>query len=599
MAQMLFFTRKLHSFAGRKLYLNLLSMIAISLFDGVGIYLLVPMLGLIGVFNLNIGSALPISWITDLLGGIPDDSKLLVILAVYLVLVMGQALLQRYQTVLNSTIQQGFITALRMETYQAILNANWEFFLRKRKSDFHHVMTSELARVSQGTNLFLQLITSVSFTAIQIGLAFWLSAKLTALVLVSGIALSLFSRRYVKKAKRLGDQTTSLSQHYFAGITEHFNGIKDIKSNRLEDSHIRWFESLNERIKTNAVQFVQMNSATQFFYKAAAALLIAFFVYISLDVFKMPAELPLLVILIFSRLWPRFSLIQSSVEYIVSMLPAFKSLMDLQQESNSAGELPRANPADSEMLSVKRRIECRDVYYRYGSGEAAYALRNINLTIPSNRMTAIVGKSGAGKSTLIDLIMGLIQPERGEITVDGAHLTADRVQRLRKSISYVSQDPFLFHASIRENMMIVEPEASEEQIWEALKFSASDTFVRELPQGLDTVIGDRGVRLSGGERQRIVLARAILRKPSILVLDEATSALDTENEAKIQQALDRLKGTMTLIVIAHRMSTIRNADQVIVLEHGEIVQQGAFQQLSKETRGTFSKLLGYQAGLQA
>lgn len=176
-------------------------------------------------------------------------------------------------------------------------------------------------------------------------------------------------------------------------------------------------------------------------------------------------------------------------------------------------------------------------------------------------MTAIVGKSGAGKSTLIDLLMGLLQPEKGQVLLDGIPLNGDNVNAWRRALSYVPQEPFLFNVSIRENLLLVEPRANEKQLWEALEFAAAAEFVKKLPQGLDTHIGDRGVRLSGGERQRLVLARAILRKPEILILDEATSALDTENEAKIQEALEQLKGTTTIIVIAHRLSTIRNADQ--------------------------------------
>jgi ABC-type multidrug transport system fused ATPase/permease subunit len=212
-------------------------------------------------------------------------------------------------------------------------------------------------------------------------------------------------------------------------------------------------------------------------------------------------------------------------------------------------------------------------------------------------MTAIVGRSGAGKSTLIDLLMGLITPESGDVQIDNIKLTGENLPNLRKSISYVSQDPFLFNATIRENLLIIEHNASDGEIWEALEFSAAADFVRELPNGLDTLIGDRGIKLSGGERQRLVLARAILRKPKILILDEATSALDTENESKIQEALERLKGSMTIVVIAHRLSTIRNADQVIVLDQGEIIQHGQFNQLANEKRGVFSSLLKKQMGI--
>jgi len=188
-------------------------------------------------------------------------------------------------------------------------------------------------------------------------------------------------------------------------------------------------------------------------------------------------------------------------------------------------------------------------------------------------MTAVIGHSGAGKTTLIDLLMGLIRPEKGEILVDGRPLEGRFLFSFRRAVSYVPQDPFLFHASIRDNLRIAAPDASEDDMWEALRLSASEEFVRGLPLGLDTVVGDRGVRLSGGERQRIVLARALLRKPALLILDEATSALDAVNEDKIRQALDRLKGEMTIIVIAHRLSTIRNADHVIVLERGRVVRQ--------------------------
>jgi len=191
-------------------------------------------------------------------------------------------------------------------------------------------------------------------------------------------------------------------------------------------------------------------------------------------------------------------------------------------------------------------------------------------------------------------LMGLNYPETGQVLLDDRSLTKENVLALRKSLSYVPQDPFLFNTSIRENLMLVKPDASEEELWEALTFASAAEFVTKLKNGLDSLIGDRGIKLSGGERQRIVLARAILRKPSILVLDEATSALDTESEAKIQLALDQLKGKMTVIVIAHRLSTIRNADQVIVLEDGQVIQQGEYTQLSQEKGKMFSKLLGKQ-----
>jgi ABC-type multidrug transport system fused ATPase/permease subunit len=461
-----------------------------------------------------------------------------------------------------------------------LMRSNWMFFAKQRKSDFHHILTSELARVSQSTYLFLQLSSSFVFTVIQLGFAFWLSAKLTAVVLISGLAIGLIMRHNIRRAKSVGHHTTELSQSYFAGITDHFNGIKDIKSNRLEESHLTWFRALAGRMETNFVTFARLQATTQFLYKIAAAILVALFVYLAVEVFSIAANQLMLIVIIFARLWPRFTAIQSGAEQIVSSVPAFRSLMQLEAQCREAEEQTAADRFGSmRARPIVQGIECRNVYFRYDRHGCSYDLRNICVRIPAGTMTAIVGKSGAGKSTLIDIVMGLLEPERGLVLIDGDPVTNETRLTLRSSISYVAQDPFLFHASIRENLQIVRPDAGEEDMWEALRFSASDEFVKNLPGGLDTVVGDRGGRLSGGERQRLVLARAILRRPSILVLDEATSALDSENEGKIQMALDRLKGTMTIIVIAHRLSTIRHADRVIMLEQGEVLREEEHQQV--------------------
>lgn len=607
-SELRFYMRKLRVVTGPILYWNLLGMICISLMEGIGIYMLVPMLSLIGIFEMGT-TGLQLSWLSEWLGRLSENSQLVLILSIFVVILSGQAWLQRMQTIRNTRIQQQFIRTLRQETYRAIIMAKWSFFLQKRKSDFNHILTTELARVSQGTNLILQMAASLIFTAIQIGLAFWLSAKLTAIVLVFGLLLFFVLKKFVQRAKQIGDQTSELSQHYYNGITEHFNGIKDIKSNMLEESHIGWFEKICKRIERNVIQFSQLNSGTQLIHRVSSAVIIAAFIYLSLRVLAVPPASLLLIILIFSRLWPRFTSIQSNLEYISSMLPAFQLVRKLQAETNLSREIsssttdtraPNRNIEKEihpiQPLELMRSIECINVNYRY-EGSSAYSLEHVSASIPAKGMTAIVGKSGAGKSTLIDLIMGLVRPESGQILIDGVPLSEEQLLAWRSSIGYVSQDPFLFHTSIRENLRLVDPNASEEQMWQALQFSSSAAFVRKLPHGLDTMIGDRGIRLSGGERQRLVLARAMLRNPSVLILDEATSALDSENEQHIHEALERLKGHVTIIVIAHRLSTIRTADRVIVLEEGRVIQQGGYQQLSTDPVGTFSKLLNMQAGV--
>lgn len=569
----------------------------ISFLEGIGLILLIPMLSYSGLVEIQVGDTKFLQ-LFSYLKGYPKTAVLLIILGIFIFFVIGQNLLQRNLSIRNVKITQGFVQQLRLEMYGSLLGANWSFFLKERKSDLINVMTLELARVAGGINHFLKLFTSLIFTLIQIGVAFWLSSKLTIFVLISGLILTFFSKKFIKQSRVLGSKTSLVAQEYLAGITDQLNGIKDIKSNSLEVSRLIWLKSLTNGMIDEQMEYIKLKTASQTLYKIASASLIAILIFIYVMLFDANQGQFLLIFIIFSRLWPRVTEIQASMEQIAATIPAFKSLLEMKSKCEKSKEIIGEKIyEDIEPLQIKKEIECKGVFFRYNQFESIYALQNINLTIPINSMTAIIGPSGAGKSTLIDILMGLNRPEAGDVLIDGDLLTMQNLLELRNSISYVSQEPFLFNATIRENLLLIKPNATEEQITEALEFSAAAEFTSKLPMGIDTIVGDRGVKLSGGERQRLVIARAILRKPSILILDEATSALDTENESKIQEAIERLKGKMTIIVIAHRLSTIRNADKVIVLEQGKIIQQGQFNQLATDKSGMFNNLLKKQVEL--
>lgn len=594
MKPMWHFVKSIHSFGGRILYFNLIGSILMSLFEGIGIFLLIPLLSLIGVFQFQVDQIQGLYWVQHVLTEMPRQTSLFVVLSIYVLLVTGQGYLKRNQTILTSKIHHGYLRHLRKETYKSLLESNWNFFLRKRKSDLIHLITGETARVSSGSGMILQFIASLVFTIVQLCLAFWLSAKMTLTILLFGLIILFLSKKLIKKSSHIAEETVELAKQYMAGITDHIQGIKEVKSNTLEGNHIQWVHSVGSKIENNAIESIRIHTFSQFMYKVLAALILAGFVVFYVQFVQAePAQL-LLIIAIFTRIWPRFSGIQANLEQLGTLVPSFKQLMSLQEDCIQSRELNEESYQNIKPLLVETGIECREVSFRYNMERPIYALQNISVNIPCNVMTAIVGPSGAGKSTLIDLLMGLNRPEGGQVLIDGQPISTYNLLPLRRSISYVPQDPFLFNGSIKDNLLMMQPNASVEEMWEALEFSSAAEFVRKLPQGLDTLIGDRGIRLSGGERQRLVLARAILRKPSILVLDEATSALDAENEAKIQHAIERLKGKMTIIVIAHRLSTIRNADKVIVLDGGQVVQTGEFSQLASEKRGLFHRLLNNQ-----
>jgi ABC-type multidrug transport system fused ATPase/permease subunit len=226
---------------------------------------------------------------------------------------------------------------------------------------------------------------------------------------------------------------------------------------------------------------------------------------------------------------------------------------------------------------LQQAIEFRAVDFGYDP--SSLILHDITLTIEKGTTVALVGASGAGKSTLADLIARFYDPTGGEILFDGVNLREYDIASVRRRMAIVSQDTFIFNASVRDNIAYGSPQATDAEVWQAAELANAKDFIKEMPEGFDTVLGDRGVRLSGGQRQRIAIARALLRNPEILILDEATSALDSVSERLIQESLEKLAVGRTVIAIAHRLSTIANANKVVVLERGLIIEQGRYSDL--------------------
>jgi len=310
-------------------------------------------------------------------------------------------------------------------------------------------------------------------------------------------------------------------------------------------------------------------------------------------VLHVQAAAMLLLLAIFTRLMPQLASIQSDSHRIAGLLPSYDHVLEAEAECLANADTAQDGAMEEETLRLERALRLEDVWFAYEGpatttgGEPEFVLRGINLEIRAGEITAIVGPSGAGKSTIADLANGLLQPTRGRILLDGQTLEAAQMRQWRRQVGYVGQDTVLFHQSVRENLLWVRPDATEEDLREALMLASAD-FVYELPRGLETVAGDRGILLSSGQRQRISLARALLRKPALLILDEATNALDVENEARVLDGLREVvrerKGALTVLMIAHRASAIRRADRVFELDGGRVGRAGTWTEMGFGTR---------------
>lgn len=553
--------------------------------SGVGLVMLVPLLGLTGL-DVGEGSVGQISAAVGVaFEAVGLRPTVPVVLLLYVAVVSVQALLQRTTTVRSVLLYQGFVRSMRRRIYAAIVHARWTFFARQRSADATHALTQEVERVGGVASSLVGFVSRVIQTTILLALAVFVSPWATVVAVASGLALSLLMARATAAGRAKGDEVSQAYQSLFATIGEHLAGMRVSKSHATEDAHLGRFAERTERTAGSMAAVARHQATTSVYLQVGSAVILGAVFWFALEVLALPLAGILLLLYVFARLVPQVTGLQRQVVGIVQQLPAFERIEELIARYEASAEVA-GGPTP---LPLRRALRVADVSFRYDDAPGTPPLAGVSLTLRAGTTTAIVGPSGAGKSTLADVLVGLVPPTSGSVFVDDAPLAGANVAAWRRSIGYVHQDTFLFHDTIRENLRLVRQDADDDAIDAALSAAAAD-FVHAMPDGLDTVVGDRGVRLSGGERQRIALARALLRQPALLVLDEATSSLDAESEAAIQVALERMSGQRTVVVIAHRLATVRSADAIVVLEAGRVVQSGTWDELIAERGGRFRAL---------
>lgn len=563
----------------RKAFLTILLWnIGVSILSGVGIVMLIPLLNM-----LEIGDNRLPDWFMTL--GYPLQVGLL--LVGYVLLVTVKTLLSRSLSIRENAFIEETGMALREKLYAVLSGASWESLTARKDADVINLFTSQCGQVSYGIAEVIHFLASIVSAAVQLGIALMMSLPVTALVCVMGACMLAIFMPLRKKSREYGDEMIRLSREFYSELQNQLASVKEVRAYGVEREHAALFESISTAFKTARMKYVRQSSVPGVVYSLAAVVMIALVYLVCTLGLKVETDRLVVLVYVFARLWPVFSGFQGRIQSINSCVPAYEKLIEAMREMQ-----PETDVAETdEDFSRWREIRFDNVHFAYRNSDEE-TLRGVSFSLERGEKLALLGRNGAGKTTAVNLLLGFLLPQSGAILVDGKPLEAACIRAWRTQVGYVPQDPLILNASVRENLTRFHPNATEDELIAALRKAMAWGFVSRLPDGPDTVLGDRGVRLSGGERQRIVLARVLLGHPSLIVLDEATSALDYESEMAFHDAIASFGKDAAVVLIAHHGATIAMADSAVVLEKGSVVEQGLINELAGRDGGYLSGMTG-------
>lgn len=521
-----------------------------------------------------------------------DFSNLKLILVGVSASILISAVVSYALTMLLSVEAQHLISVLRANVQKHLLRLPTRFFDNQQTGKLvSRVMTDvEGVRNLVGTG-FLQLIGGVLMAIICLFFLISISWKLTLFTILPLGLFGIISMKAFGKIRPIFRERGAITAEVTGRLTQTFGGIRVIKGFNAAKQEALVFEKGVERIFQNVKSSLTTTSFVastgSFLFGVALVGIIGIGGYMLTEKTLTAGELTQFAFFLGFLIAPIFQMsnIGSQLTEAFAGLDRTEELMNMPVEDDDEVRTIKIG-------EIKGDIEFKDVSFAYE--EDKQVLKDINFVAPAGSVTALVGTSGSGKSTIAGLAASFLVPGSGMVTIDGHDLSKVSLDSYRSQLGVVLQDDFLFDGTIRENILFAKPEASEDQLREAIAGAYVNEFSDKFEKGLETVIGERGIKLSGGQRQRVTIARAILADPRILLLDEATSSLDTESEALIQDSLKQLLKGRTTFVIAHRLSTIRQADQILVIEQGQIAEQGKHDELI-EKKGRYFDLYTYQA----
>ena len=512
-----------------------------------------------------------------------------------LIILFGLVMLAKYsllalQQNLARTLSASVMHDFRKKAFENLMDLPLSYYYKTKTGNMVATINTSSQNASGMIEMVVLAFTELIFCIVYLALAFIISVPITMLIcLITSITYIFVVPRF-KKAHSWGRRGKSIIDDISSFLVDKLGGIKIIKSFNNEKFHLKRFDRLISDYKQFAISIQNNRIIASLLLEWPLLVLVVALLIFSVQVLHL-AIAPLITLLyVFQALIPRINSINNKYLQVRELLPHFSKVEDIISRENKT----YLTQGQRSFKTFESNIRFDNVWFKYVDTEG-YALKNINLAIEKNKTTAFVGTSGGGKTTLVDLVLRQHDPGRGTIKVDTVDLREIKRSNWHNIVSIVDQDNYLFHDTIYNNILYGNLVGEGKDVIGAAKLANAHDFISNLPDKYETVVGERGIKLSGGQKQRIALARALIRNPQILVLDEATSALDSESEKLIQDSIGKLSKSKTIIIIAHRLSTIAHADKIVVIENGEILEEGTAEVLLKKN-GIFKRYHSLQAG---
>lgn len=565
-------------------------MIVAASCEAIGLGLIIPFLGILLGDSTYTESIKVVSYFNKLFTQIVPENQRVIGISIIIIIIF---LLKSTFTYLSSVLSVHFHNSLRKfwsaKIMKRYLHAEYDYIISQKRGALINNLINEPMVASkfmgQFADCILRSIGALSIYSVML-IANWQVTLLLTLLIF--LILGFFWKASTRFSLATGKKRLALNQEIAAEGEQALNGIRQVKLFSLEDNvHTSFSKKFND-LKTILVKLGMFQHLPGPLGEAVVifglVLALIYFEYISSE--SVISVLPFLAFLgtTSQRLYRHIAAVLSGRIMLLSYIPALKLVHTLiSKEHIKREDLSKGITINQ----LSGDIIFKEVDFSYDDSSPLF--KGLNLHIPKNKITAIAGKSGSGKSSLVDLLCGLYKDYRGKIMIGDTELRKLNLSSWRKTIGFVSQDTFLFNETVRENILLGKHDASEEEIKTAARMAYSHDFIETLPKGYATILGDRGQKLSGGQRQRITVARALIRSPELLIFDEATSALDSESEKLIQKSIEDLSERKTIILISHRISTIKNADIIYVLDEGRIIECGTYKELI-DKKGLFQNM---------